>query len=126
MKLWKGAILAITMGLAAEAAAQSVVAVDINRAKLRWQWVQGAPPADGTPDEFRVKCGQASGNYTRTTVVAYPTLEVAVKTAITGSGNWFCVVTAANQFGESGNSNELPFAAGAVPSGPSSLTILAQ
>jgi len=102
--------------------AQSV-SVDINRAKLSWTWAQGT---GGLASEFRVKCGQTSGAYTNTTVVPYPTLTINVKDAITGNGNWFCAVTAANSFGESGASNEVPFVAGAAPSNSPVLSIQAQ
>jgi len=83
------------------AQAQTTIAVDLNRAKLTWQWAQGAAPDDGMAAEFRMKCGPTAGNYTKVTTISNPvTREIAVKDAITGSGNWFCVVTAANQFGD--------------------------
>ena len=114
------AVLVVT----AEGRAQSI-AVDINRAKLAWTWTPDA--TSGTPSEFRMKCGATSGNYTKVTVVADSNArEMAVKDAITGNGNWFCAVSAANQFGESGLSNEVPFVAGAAPSGGLKLTVQAQ
>ena len=122
MKLLKLSALVAGLGMASSVQAQSV-SVDINRAKLSWTWAQGA---GGAATEFRVKCGQTSGVYTRTTIVAHPTMSVNVKDAITGNGNWFCVVTAANSFGESGASNEIPFVAGAAPSNSPVLTIQAQ
>lgn len=103
--------------------AQTTVAVDINNAKLAWDWSQGT---GGPPDEFRVKCGSSTGNYSRVTSVGPTARELSVKAAITGSGNWFCAVSAANQFGESANSNEVNFAAGASPSSPTGLRVSAQ
>jgi hypothetical protein len=111
--------------LASHADAQSI-SIDLNRAKLTWGWSQGAPPTDGIPAEFLVKCGPSSGNYTNISTVLYPVMEQPVRSAIGGTGSWFCVVTAANDFGESAVSNEVFFAAGAVPSSPSNLTIQAQ
>ena len=108
--------------------AQTTISVDINRATLSWQWTQGT---GGPVTEFRVKCGTASGIYTLPVVKVVatlipPPLSLPVKSAIPGPGTYFCVVTAANQFGESGPSNELPFAAGVVPVGPSNLQIIVQ
>ena len=115
------ATIILAVGLAG---AQTLTAVDINKAILSWTWV--ADGNGGIPDTFRMKCGNQTGVYTKITDVAYPTNSMPVKSAISGSGNWFCVVTASNQFGESGPSNELPFVAGAIPSSPTSLTVLAQ
>ena len=121
-RLW----LALTLIglLAGPIQAQTVISVDITKANLSWSWTQGT---GGTIAEFRVKCGNVAGTYTKTTILADPAIRsVAVATAITGPGNWFCVVSAANQFGESGNSNEVNFAAGNVPVAPSGLQIIAQ
>lgn len=111
------------IGLLLGQAMAQVISVDINRAKLSWTWTQGT---GGLASEFRVKCGQTTGVYTRTTIVAYPATIANVKDVITGNGNWFCAVTAANSFGESGLSNEVPFVAGAAPSSIPVLTIQAQ
>lgn len=124
MKKFLLALLAASL-LSGPAFAQSII-VDLNKASLSWSWSQDpslAGTQDGIPTEFHVKCGPSSGNYTKTTVVQYPTTTVAVRTVIQGSGNWFCVVTAANQVGESGNSNEVPFTAGVIPSIPSGLQV---
>ena len=119
-------ILILIAGLslfAASARAQTVVSVDIRKAKLHWDWTRGT---GGTADEFRVKCGNTGGNYSKITILADPAArEIPLQQAITGSGNWFCVVTAANQYGESGPSNEIPFSAGDIPSGPTNLTVQA-
>lgn len=108
--------------LAANAPAQTSISVDINKAKLQWDWAQGS---GGIPDNFLVKCGQSTGNYTRITQVLYPSTSVNISSVITGQGNWFCAVSAFNQFGESGLSNEVPFVAGAVPSPPSNARVTA-
>jgi len=71
-----------------------------------------APSSGGTPTEYRVKVGSSPGVYTQTTVVAYPTTEVTVSTAVPGSGRWYAAVTAANEAGESGPSNEIVLIAG--------------
>ena len=100
--------------------AQALQSVNINRAKLTWTWAVGD---GGAADYFNMKCGTAPGSYTRITRVNAPTTELSVAQAIAGSGTWYCVVTAVNQFGESGPSNELPFVAGAAPSTPGNLTV---
>ena len=118
------AILASSFLFAMEASAQAVISVDITRARLSWNWTQGT---GGAVAEFRVKCGPTAGTYTSTTVLADPTVRsVPVQQVVSGPGNYFCVVTAANQFGESGPSSEVPFAAGNVPATPSGLQITAQ
>lgn len=123
-RLWLiGIVCAVLLGLAASTDAQTIVSVNINKAKLVWDWTQGT---GGTADEFRVKCGQTSGTYTKITSVAPTLRELAVSTAIAGNGNWFCVVTAANSFDESGPSSEVPFVAGVGPSSPSNLRLQAQ
>lgn len=116
-------LLAILLLAFANADAQTVQ-VDINRAKLSWNW---SPDVGGVaPTEFRMKCGTTAGTYTKITTIGAAVREMAVKDAISGAGNWFCVVVAANSFGESGGSNEIPFAAGAAPVGKISLLMLAQ
>ena len=115
--------LLLSLAIWTSAQAQTSVAVDINKAKLMWDWTQGT---GGVPAEFLVKCGTTSQNYTRITSVAPTLRELSVSSAITGSGNWFCTVSAANQFGESANGNEVPFVAGAVPSSPTNMRVTAQ
>ena len=110
--------------MVAPAWAQTVISVDIARARLSWNWTQGT---GGAVTEFRVKCGPTAGTYTSTTVLADPaTRSVPVQQVVSGPGTYFCIVTAANQFGESGPSNEVPFAAGNVPAAPSGVQITAQ
>lgn len=118
-------LVAGLLAFAPVAAFAQSVSVDINRAKLTWTWTSAV--GSGAPTEFRVKCGQFPSLYTKTTIVSDPAVrEIAVKAVIGGQGNWFCVVTAANSFGESGNSNEVPFVAGAAPSGSIAASISAQ
>jgi len=97
------------------------ILVNLNRAKLNWTWTPDAAssPADG----FRVKCGQVTGVYTKITELPTPTARTAaIKDVIAGNGNWFCVVAVFNGFGEVASS-ELPFVAGASPSGSIVVTI---
>lgn len=116
-------ILAVLM-ISVTAQAQTTISVDINKAKLAWDWTQGT---GGIPTEFRVKCGAATGNYSRVTTLADPAARGAnIRDVITGSGNWFCAVTAANAFGESVPSNEVNFSAGAAPSAPTNARVSAQ
>ena len=116
-------IVAVGLLIGSPVWAQTVISVDITKAKLSWTWAQGT---GGLATEFRVKCGQSTGVYSKTTVLSDITIkELAVSAAITGPGNWFCAVTAANQFGESGPSNEVPFAAGDVPVAPTNTQIIA-
>ena len=79
--------------------AQTTIAVDINKAKLTWQWAQGTGSA---ADGYNVKCGPTSGAYTKVTIVTPSTAkEVPVLSAITGPGVYFCAVSAFNIFGDS-------------------------
>ena len=77
--------------------------------------------------EFRVRCGSSTGSYDL--VVAVPNPEarsVAVSAVITVVGKYFCIVSAANQFGDSPSSNEVSFEAGAIPINPSGFAVQAQ
>ena len=117
-------LLGAWLAAAPEADAQAVISVDITKARLSWTWTQGT---GGAVTEFRVKCGPSAGTYTSTIVLADPAARsVPVQQVVSGPGNYFCVVIAANQFGESGPSNEVPFAAGNAPAAPSGLQITAQ
>ena len=115
------ALVILALGFFGSADAQTVVAIDIQRATLLWDWTQGT---GGAATEFRAKCGQVSGTYTKVTILANPAARsMPVKDAILGSGNWFCAVSAANRYGESGLSNEVPFDAGDIPSNPSNVRV---
>jgi hypothetical protein len=84
------------------------VVKDLDKAKLVWQWQpQGK---DDRVSEFRIKCGTMSGRYELPVVsVPFPNLEVHIKKLVTKPGRYFCVVTAANEFGESSPTNEISF-----------------
>src|SRR5262245_34437356 len=125
------AAAALVAALAAPAAAQppQAISVDIDRALFQWTWSLGT---GGALAEFRIKCGAATGQYT-TTFVHRPALPPAtsvflqpVKPVITAPGTYFCVVTAANQFGESNPTNEVQFTAGSRPVAPTNLGITTQ
>lgn len=111
--------LALFLVMAGGVFAQVLIAVDIDRQSLSWD----APVGGGAVGEYRVKCGSISGNYTKITPVAAPATSIPVRDAIDGLGAWFCVVTAANQFGESGPSNEITFEAGMKPGAPTGLIL---
>ena len=124
MKITNSLIGVVLLASIAWAQTPTVISVDITKAQLTWSWAQGT---GGVVVEFRIKCGNAAGMYTKTTVLADPAARtLPVASAIGGPGNWFCAVSAANQFGESPNSNEINFAAGNVPVAPSGLQILVQ
>jgi len=115
-------LLIALLFLATPAQAQTVLSVDITKARLSWSWVQGV---GGAVAEFRVKCGGTTGAYTKTTVLNDPAARsLAILAAITGPGKWFCAVAAANQFGESALSNEVPFDAGNAPVAPTNAQIV--
>ena len=117
-------ILAFIVGfllIATPVFSQTTIAVDINKAKLTWQWAQGTGSA---ADGYNVKCGPTSGAYTKVTIVTPSTAkEVPVLSAITGPGTYFCAVSAFNIFGDSAVSNEVTFNAGSAPLPPTSATI---
>lgn len=115
--------LVFTALFTAQAAAQTVLSVDITKATLAWAWQQGTgSPADG----FNVKCGTATGVYSKVNQVKPSSvLEYPVLSAIAGPGTWFCVVTAFNEFGETSPTNEVTFKAGTLPGDPNKLIIKA-
>ena len=84
--------------------------VDFDHARLSWTPGVGG----GTTTTFRVKCGVAAGAYTLTADVAPPATSILVKTVVRTPGTYYCVVTAANQFGESVPSKEVKFTAAAA------------
>ena len=104
------------------AQAQTVLSVDIAKAKL--SWTPGA--GGGTVAEYRVKCGTATGIYTIIKAVPAPGTSIGVLAVIPGPGTFFCAVSAANVFGESGLYNEVNFAAGNVPATPTNTLIQSQ
>jgi len=97
-------------------AAEPPAPTDLNKTALAWHWTQGSA---GAAEYFRVKCGKAAGAHTLVTTLSSPDARsVPLVTVITGSGLWYCVVTAVNTYGESPPSNEIFFDAGAAPSAP--------
>ncbi|HEV8344781.1 MAG TPA: hypothetical protein VGR30_20670 [Candidatus Binatia bacterium] len=104
-----GLTLAALIMLLLTACKRTDIVKDPDKAKLTWQW-----QPQGKEDralEFRVKCGTASGRYDLPIVrVPFPKLEVPLKEVATKPGRYFCVVTAANQAGESTATDEVNFA----------------
>lgn len=123
MKRLIAALTLAIVGGAAPVAAQTTIAVDITKATLAWTWTQGT---GGAVEEFRVKCGPSSGTHTTTHLAPPAARSVPVLTVVPAPGVYFCVVTAANQFGESAPTNEVAFNAGTVPLAPTNLEIRAQ
>jgi hypothetical protein len=116
-------IAAVLIVIAQPIYAQSA-GYDINKAVISWTWTQGAPPNDGLPTAFIMKCGPTSKNYTKLTTIADPAARsVSLRSVIGGSGNWFCAVVPTNQLGDGPLSSEISFFGGAPVSGASSLTI---
>jgi len=111
--------LALFLALAGSVFAQVLIAVDIDRQSLAWD----APVGGGAVGEYRVSCGPSSGSYTKITPVPAPATSIPVKDAIDGLGAWFCMVTASNQFGQSGPSNEIGFEAGMKPGAQTGLIL---
>lgn len=109
--------------LAAYAQTPTTVAVDITKAKLKWAWTQGT---GGPVSEFRIKCGEQTGVYTTAKAVANTARELTVASVISAPGLYFCAVFAANEFGESGPSNEVSFKAGNVPLSATGMVIESQ
>ena len=104
--------------------AQTSISVDIAKARFAWSWVQGA---GGPVTAFRMKCGPSAGTYPTLVSIPDPDARSLMLSAIvTEPGKYFCAVSAANQFGESANSNEVTFDAGVGPVAPADLQIQAQ
>jgi len=100
-----------------------MIAVDLQRAKLSWEWAQGD---GGVAESFHIKCGAATGSYTILVAVADPALRIyPLSAVVTSPGRYFCTVSALNQFAESANANEVSFEAGLVPTAPSNLLLQA-
>jgi hypothetical protein len=95
-------------------------------AQFHWNWQKGTTPGvdDGDPLGFKLYCGKQSAAYSLQLLIANPEARTApVRDVITGSGSWYCVVTAYNEVGESKPSNELFFSAAAGTSSPTNLTL---
>ncbi len=110
------------------------ISVDINTAKLKWtapvicKTFPNVPPGcGGTAASYHVKCGDTTGTYNHPVVdVAAPNTEIELKLIVPTLGVYFCAVSAENQFGVSGDSNEVNFTAGATPGSPINLSVVAQ
>ncbi len=103
------------LGLTGPATAQQALSVDI--AKGRLSWAAGA--GGGKVEEYRVKCGIEPGVYTLPVVkVLPPATGTPIKSAVPAPGKYFCVVTAANEHGESDPSNEVAVLLTATTSEP--------
>ena len=117
----------LVLGILAQGIAQTL-SVDLNQASFTWT-ASVADATHGTPTSYTMKCGTAAGGPYSTTksVVGTPLpTSIAANQVLTTPGTYFCVVTASNQFGESLASNEVTFAIGYGPSGPTGLSIIAQ
>lgn len=113
--------LALLILIGAATANAQTVSVNISRTALLWNWEPALESGD--VDDFIIKCGSQTGNYTRTTAVGPTLREIPLKSIIDGPGNWFCIVVAANTFGESEASNEVPFVVGGKPVGKITTTL---
>ena len=114
----------LLMPIAASAQA-APVKIPFTRGIFTWGHVIAA--GSGTPSEFRVKCGVATGAYTITKVfLGADVRRVALNQVIPAPGTYFCAVSAANAFGESPMSAEVNFEAGQIPGAITDLTIGAQ
>ncbi len=110
-------VASLILVFSGQAWAQTSIAVDIDKATIVWDaWAVGQ---GSKPDTYHVKCGDSTGNYNHPQVnVPSDRNSTPVKSAIPGIGAYFCVVTASNQFGQSGPSNEINFEAGSKPDNP--------
>ena len=89
-------------------AASAQTTIDLNQAKFYWDWSPGA----------------GSGAVTTTALVADPAARsYPVKNVVGAAGQYYCVVTAANAYGETAPTNEVFFDAGVIPSSPSTLRV---
>jgi polysaccharide export outer membrane protein len=96
-------LLGGALALASPALAERL-AVDAKKGQLSW-----APSVGGGPvEEYRLKCGQAPGTYALPVVKFSPAdTSAQISRVLPGPGKYFCAVTAANRYGESGPSNEV-------------------
>lgn len=127
--------LLLAIAIPVPASAQTMVSVDINRAQFEFTWQRGtnAGVDDGIPTAWRFYCGDQPGAPGSSPVdmpyVAPPTGNLyiqPIRAIIKQPGSYYCSVLGVNQFGEGLRSNEVPFAAGTVPTGPTGLSIRAQ
>lgn len=100
----------------------TTVLVDINHARIAWDWERD--PNSGMAEAFEVRCGSQSGNYTNVYEVGVDVRDVAINRVVQNVGMYYCVVVAKNRFGVSPPSNEISFTAGTIPSSPANLRIV--
>lgn len=112
--------VAIVVGLLSPVVSAAQTAVDLSKAKLSWDWTQGT---GALATEFRIKCGPSAGVYPTVVVVNATFRTVPISQVVGGAGSYHCIVTAANQYGESAPSGEVFFVAGVAPSSPSNLRV---
>lgn len=119
MTRWMFTAGALLVALCSGAEAQTTI--DLNAANFYWDFSQGT---GGPVTEFRIKCGPAVGDYPNVTVVPNPAARsFPVRNAIGGPGTYHCILTAANQYGESAPTAEVFFAAGVSASSPSNFRL---
>lgn len=107
-----GLIALAVLLFAGQAEAQATPqSVDLSKAYFRWQYT--GPPVD----EFRIKCGPASGTYPILRVVlGGAAREDRANLTIKNNGVYYCILTSANKYGESLPSNEIFFDGGVAGS----------
>jgi hypothetical protein len=93
----RGLLVAAALGMLAAGPGGAQLAA-WNRSRLAWDWDR---KTGGDVTEFRVKCGPKSGLYIHHIRVPAFRQDVLVSAMVPGRGLYFCVVAAANRFGES-------------------------
>lgn len=121
MKLVLAVCIMLLSPLIVFAQVPTTILADFNRAYLMWDWEKGT---GGDVELFMVKCGNQSGVYNTAVSVDKSTFQAKVSSVVPAVGEYFCVVTAKNRFGESNPSNEIHFEAGIVPVGPANLRMV--
>ncbi len=105
------ALSAVVLSMSVSAQAQALN-VDMNTKSFAWN-APVVDPKHGPPTHYNMKCRLSpGGKYLIKRVDPVPPSRtpptgVLVKKVLTTPGIYFCVVTAANQFGESAPSNEI-------------------
>ena len=101
-----------------------ILAVDLNKARFEWNWAQGT---GGLASAFSMKCGSESGNYTNSVRVEDVSVtQMPLSSLVASPGEYYCAVSAVNEFGESAVSNEVHFKAGLSPLPPQSNRIVSE
>ena len=109
--------LALLLALTTPAVAQALT---------QFSWTPGLVDATHqAATSYTVKCGTATGGpYTLTRSVAGTplSLTIPINQVVTAAGRYFCILTATNAGGESGNSNEVTFSF-APPNAPTGFQV---